>query len=100
MDNSDEIKNSTDEVLEINKAKKDFKIEMVLFFVLGVLLGITMKTEAIKRVTMGFNDYKINAAVNSYNVAEIKKKLIEEAQQKAEEKPTQQPSAQTNGSCQ
>ncbi len=77
---NDEIKNSTDEVLEINKAKRDFKIELALFFILGVLLGVTVKTEAVKRVTIGFNDYKVESAVDSYNVSAIKKKLTEEAE--------------------
>lgn len=79
MENGEDIKNSTDQVLEINKTKRDFKIELILFFILGVLLGVTIKTEAVKKITIGFSDYKINAAADSYNVSEIKKKLMEEA---------------------
>lgn len=76
-----EIGNSTDEVLEMNRKKKDFKIEMALFFILGFLLGVTFKTEAVKRVTIGFEDYKITAAKDAYSASEIKKKLLEEAEQ-------------------
>ncbi|HBP01296.1 MAG TPA: hypothetical protein DD454_03745 [Candidatus Moranbacteria bacterium] len=76
---NDGIRNSTDEVLEINKTKRDFKIELALFCILGILLGITLKTEAAKRITIGFSDYKIEAARDSYNVSDIKKKLAEEA---------------------
>ncbi|HAV11388.1 MAG TPA: hypothetical protein DCX32_02490 [Candidatus Moranbacteria bacterium] len=94
---NDEIRNSTDEVLEINKAKRDFKIELALFFILGLLLGVTVKTEAAKRITIGFNDYKIDAAADSYNVSEIKKKLVEEA--KNNPSGAQDPSLQGAGAC-
>lgn len=97
---NDEIKNSTDEVLEINNSKRDFKIELALFFILGVLLGVTIKTEAAKRITIGFNDYKVESAVDSYNVSEIKKKLIEEANEASAEEQVPDTSAQAGGSCQ
>ena len=99
MESSEEIKNSTDEVLEINKEKRDFKIELALIFILGVLLGITAKTEAVKRITIGFNDYKINAAPDAYNVSEIKKEL---AKKSADDVADEQESAtdlQGSGVC-
>ncbi len=100
---NDEIKNSTDEVLEINKSKRDFKIELALFFILGILLGVTVKKEATKRITMGFNDYKVVSAADSYNVSEIKKDLIKKAEENsssAEEQQQEEPSLQGEGSCQ
>jgi len=99
MDSDEEIKNSTDEVLEINKEKRDFKIELFLIFILGALLGITVKTEAAKRITIGFNDYKINAAADSYNVSEIKKKLVEESTSASSDDQAGDPSAQSAGAC-
>lgn len=72
-----EPENVTDEVLEINKKKKDFKIELALFLVLGFLLGITFKTEATKRITMGYEDYMITPMEDSYDISAIKNKVTE-----------------------
>lgn len=85
-----EIENSTDEVLEINKKKKDFKIELTLFFILGFLVGITFKTEAFKRITIGFDDYKISGGKESYDISAIKKKLIEKSQNAEQSKQDSQ----------
>lgn len=74
-----------EEVLPEKKSKiDDFKIELILFFILGILLGITIKTEATKRITIGFYDYQLKSASQAYNASEIKKKLIEEAEKQKE----------------
>lgn len=72
------------EVLE-KKKRREVVFEMALFLVLGILLGVTMKTEAVKRITIGFNDYQINKQVERYDVAALKKNLDEQlaAQQQA-----------------
>lgn len=68
------------------RRKSDIAFELVLIFILGFLLGVTIKTEAAKRVTIGFNDYKIEQVKQSYDFAAIKeglKKAQEKAQQAA-----------------
>jgi predicted nucleic acid-binding Zn ribbon protein len=74
------------------KKKREVLFEMALFLVLGILLGITMKTEAVKRITIGFNDYKIVNGRNAFNTSEMKKKLDEQAKamQEAQSQAIQQ----------
>lgn len=80
----------TSEVLE-KKKRREVIFEMALFFILGVLLGITIKTEAVKKITIGFNDYQITKPSQSYDVTDMKIKLDEElAKQEAEQEAAQQ----------
>lgn len=74
------------------KRKREVLFEMALFFVLGILLGITIKTEAVKRITMGFNDYQIVAPAQKYDIASIEKDL--KAQAEAAEQAAQQQAQQ------
>jgi hypothetical protein len=69
------------------KKRREVIFEMALFLVLGILLGVTIKTEAVKRITIGFNDYQITKPAQSYNVTEMKKALDE---QMAQQEMTQQ----------
>ena len=70
----------------IKKKKRDFVFELTLFFILGILIGITVKTEAAKKITIGFNDYQIPAKAQRYNIAELKSNLLRQA---AEQQATQ-----------
>ncbi|MDD5397095.1 MAG: hypothetical protein PHW24_03485 [Candidatus Moranbacteria bacterium] len=78
------------EVLE-KKKRKEAIFEMVLFFVLGVLVGVTLKTEAVKRITIGFNDYQITKPAQSYDISALKKNLDDQmaAQQAAQQQQQQ-----------
>lgn len=79
------------------KKKREVIFEMALFLILGILLGITIKTEAAKRITIGFNDYTIVNGRNSYNISDMKNKLkeeIKEAQSQEVQQQDQQQSAQ------
>jgi hypothetical protein len=62
--------------------KTDLYIELVLFFILGLLIGVTLKTEADKRITIGYNDYQMNIKKQDYNInqlqIDIAKKVAEE----------------------
>lgn len=63
--------------------KKDFYIEVILMLVLGILIGVAVKTEAAKRITIGSDDYKMKFFANSYNLNNLEKELAkirEEAQ--------------------
>ncbi|HEX8974656.1 MAG TPA: hypothetical protein VF817_04185 [Patescibacteria group bacterium] len=68
------------------RKKREWIFELALFFILGVLLGVTIKTEAVKRVTIGFNDYQIRPVQNAYNMNALKQTALQkqqEAQQQA-----------------
>jgi flagellar biosynthesis component FlhA len=76
----------SNEVMEKKtKSKKDLMVEMMLFLILGFLLGITLKTEAAKSITMGFNDYKLRGTAQGYDVALMQKAMLKEAQLQQEE---------------
>jgi hypothetical protein len=63
--------------------KKDFYVEIILMLILGILIGVAVKTEAVKRITLGSNDYKIKFLANAYNLNNLEKELAknrEEAQ--------------------
>lgn len=62
------------------KKKREVIFEMALFLILGILLGITIKTEAVKRITIGFNDYKVVNGKNAYNISDMKNRLEQQAQ--------------------
>lgn len=83
---------------EIDRAKKKRReaiFEMALFFVLGILLGVTIKTEAVKRITMGFDDYQIEKNVQRYDVKQIENNL--KAEMQAAQQAAQQQIAQDQG---
>lgn len=45
----------------VNKENKPaISTRLIALFVIGVLIGITLKTHAIQRITMGFDDYRIH----------------------------------------
>jgi len=77
--------------------KSNFYFELALFLILGFLLGVVIKTEAAKRVTIGFYDYKVSATGQSYDINEMQKNLLEE--QEAQQNSDSAQPAQENGSC-
>jgi len=62
--------------------------EKVLLFILAVLIGMAVKTEAVKRVTIGFDDYLMKFESQSYNLNKMQdqqiQKMMEEAKQSAQ----------------
>lgn len=73
--------------------KMDKYVEFILIFILGVLIGIAIKTEAVKKITIGFDDYQMESAKQDFDInklqSEIVKKNTEDA--KAVENQTQEP---------
>ncbi len=61
--------------------KADFYIELGLILILGILIGIAVKTEAKKKITIGFSDYLIKQVPNSYNINQME---IQAQQQQAQ----------------
>lgn len=51
--------------------KMDMYIEFVLIFILGILIGIAVKTEANKRITIGFDDYQMKLAKQDFNINQL-----------------------------
>jgi hypothetical protein len=84
------------------KKKMNFRFELTLFFILGFLLGVVIKTEAVKRITIGFNDNLIISQKQSYDIEKIKGEIAKEAEaqnQAAQEAQVPQgnsPEAETN----
>jgi len=64
---------------------------MALFLILGFLVGVAVKTEAAKRVTIGFNDYKIVSLKQGYNFSEMRKNLAEKQEAAQENKEAGEP---------
>ena len=80
------------------KGRQGFYFEMALFLVLGFLVGVAVKTEAAKRVTIGFNDYKIVSLKQDYSFSEIQKNLAEKKKEAEESKESGEPASE-NGAC-
>lgn len=82
---------------EKNPVKKiDFRFEIALFFILGFLLGIVIKTEASKRVTIGFNDNEIASVKQAFNFEKIKEEIAKEVEVK-EGSSNETPSSENKG---
>jgi hypothetical protein len=88
----DEIKNdyvNEAETKEMNgdakRGKRDYYIELVLFLILGILLGVALKTEAVKRVTMGYNDYKMKIMSQDFDVNKLQKDMLAKQMEAAKE---------------
>jgi|WetSurMetagenome_2_1015567.scaffolds.fasta_scaffold336332_1 hypothetical protein len=76
-----EIISSEEPVKEIKRKRKrtDLYIELVLFFILGILIGITLKTEAEKRITIGYNDYQMSINKQDYNINQLQNDLVKKS---------------------
>ena len=67
---------TTDTKKEAEKLKRDYYIELVLFLVLGILVGIAIKTEASRRVTIGYNDYKMKLGSSQYSINKLQSEWV------------------------
>ena len=95
-----EVKEFSDESFSENattvrkKRRSDLYIEMILFFILGVLIGVTLKTEASKRITIGYNDYQMNIHLQDYDInklqADLTRKNAEEISSEDDQAATDQ----------
>jgi hypothetical protein len=73
----------------IKKNKSDFRSRLALIFFLGFLIGIAIKTEALKKITIGYNDYLMKIKLQSYDInkaqADLQKQAVEMAKQQEQE---------------
>lgn len=60
------------------KGKSDFYVEMLLVGILGILLGIAIKSEALKRIAVGYDDYKMTISRQDYDIKKFQKDIIKE----------------------
>ena len=93
---SDLVEDPKEEIAEEKEkkpSKAEFYIELALFLILGLLIGIAAKTESLKRVAIGFDDYKMNIYQSDYNINSLQ---VEVAKKRAEELKKQQESQKQN----
>ncbi len=63
----------------------DRRFELALFLILGFLLGIMLKIEASKKLTIGFDDYLVEAVESEIDINQIQRNAIEEQKVAQEE---------------
>lgn len=78
--------------------KKNFKINLALYLIMGILLGVIIKTEAVKKVVVGFDDYKLSGIRQDYDINKLEKDLIEKAKAQ-QQSGAGTPGIQTGGIC-
>jgi hypothetical protein len=77
-----------EKIEDIKEEKKiDFRFEIALFLILGFLLGIVIKTEASKRITIGYNDGSVVSMKQGYDFDKIEKEIAEKTEAAAEQVP-------------
>ena len=52
-----------------------FKNKLIWVTVFGILLGFVVKTEAAKRLTVGFEDYKLGQYGQFYDINQLQKNV-------------------------
>lgn len=64
--------------------KSKFRNKLMLIFILGFLIGIALKIEALKKITIGYNDYLMDIKPQNYDInkmqADLSKRIAEEMQ--------------------
>ncbi len=63
--------------------KENTYIEFILFLILGFLLGIVIKTEVSKRITIGYDDYRLQGQKEMYRMNEVQLEVKRKAEEKA-----------------
>lgn len=62
---------------ETTSEKKNSPKTWLILLVLGVLLGIGIKTEAVKRITIGFNDNQLGETGKNYDLNQLQRQVLE-----------------------
>lgn len=88
-----EIENTIEE----GDNKKSYRTEIILILIIGLLLGIMIKAEALKNLSIGFSDYRVTGGAQGYDTQAIEKKMKEEMElKKAEAEAAAQENIKTN----
>jgi len=90
MNEENKVKDA--EILSVSDKKQEQGnpyIEKALILILGILIGIAIKTEAVEKITIGFDDYLMISHEQSYNLNKMQneqiQKMIEEQKNQEEE---------------
>lgn len=83
---NEEIKIKEVETITVEDAEKSRYdnpyVEKALILILGILIGIAVKTEALEKITIGFDDYLMKFYEQSYDLNKMEdeqiKKMMEE----------------------
>jgi hypothetical protein len=69
--------------------RKNFIINLAMLFLLGALVGMTIKTEALKKITIGYNDYLMKIDSQDYNINKMQTDLTQarNAMSKSQDNP-------------
>ena len=71
-----EENNSDNLEIKKNHKKTELYIELGLILALGFFLGIGIKNEAEKKITIGFNDYKMKMEPIEFSLNKMQKDLL------------------------
>ncbi len=71
------------------KEKSKFFKRLALIFLLGFLLGIALKIEALKKITIGYNDYLMKSKTQDYNINQFQMDLAKNIEAQAQEQNAQ-----------
>ncbi len=78
---TENLEESPEELLRAKK--RDWYVELALVLILGILIGVALKTEASKKITIGFEDYKNKATAQYYNINQMRIDLGEKMREEA-----------------
>jgi hypothetical protein len=66
-----------------NKPRKtELYIEIGLIFLLGFFVGIAIKNEASRKITIGFDDYKMKIGRQDFSLNKIQDELLNQQAEK------------------
>ena len=86
-----ELEKEEDTTKEKPRNKKyDFYVELGLFLILGILIGIALKTEAMKRITIGYDDYKMKIMKSDFDINKIEKDILQKQKDEAQKQEVQE----------
>lgn len=69
-DESQDLEEIDQEMID-KKTKSEFRSRLVMVFVLGFLIGIAVKTEALRKITIGYDDYLMKIKSQSYDINQM-----------------------------
>lgn len=77
LDDLERRENFTQEEIE-KRSKREFRSRLSLVLILGFLIGIAVKIEALKRITIGYEDYLMRIRPQAYDISSLQLKLQQE----------------------